>query len=59
LAYLARGDVKTARRTYAQGVERFGAAEAKGMGAADGLRRLVERGVQVASAQDLLRTFWP
>ena len=59
LAYMAIGDVSAARQVYAQGVERFGAAEAQRIGAVGDLRALLAKGSSAAGARQLLNEFWP
>ena len=59
LAHMAIGDVSAARQVYAQGVERFGAAEAQRIGAVDDLRALLAKGSSAAGARQLLNEFWP
>lgn len=58
LALLAGGDVEVAKSEYARGIERFGAARAHQIGAADDLRDLAARGVESVAARDILRTYW-
>ena len=58
LALLAQGQVEEGERLYAEGVERFGAAREES-GAAEGLRRLIARGVQAEAARAILATYWP
>ena len=59
LAHMAIGDFSAARQVYAQGVERFGAAEAQRIGAVDDLRALLTKGSSAAGARQLLNEFWP
>ncbi len=59
LAYLAQGRVAEAREVYAVGIERFGATEGARVGAISDLTRLVDRGVQVTVAREILKTYWP
>ena len=59
LIYLAQGRAKEARQAYAQGMERFGAAEAARLGTVRDLKKLVTNGVQTAVAPELLNTYWP
>ena len=59
LAYLAQGRVKEAREVYAAGIERFGATEGARVGAISDLTRLVNRGVQVTVAREILTAYWP
>ena len=58
LALLAQGQVEEGEQLYAEGVERFGAAREESS-AAEGLRRLIARGVQAEAARAILATHWP
>ena len=58
LALLAQGQVEEGEQLYAEGVERFGAAREESS-AAEGLRRLIARGIQVEAARAILATHWP
>ena len=58
LAYLHQGDTEAARRAYAQGMQMFGAAEAERVGALQDLQNLVDRGIRVAEAEEILDTYW-
>ena len=59
LAYLARGDVEEAEKTYAQAIEEFGAAEGRAIGAVSDLRALIESGVREDAGERILRRYWP
>ena len=59
LALLAQGLVEEAEKLYAEGVSRFGRTAASEAGAAEGLRSLIARGIQVEAARKLLATHWP
>lgn len=58
LVYLQLGQVEQARQVYAEGIEKYGAAEAQQIGAVDALKQLIGQGIQVAEAQRLLSTYW-
>ncbi len=58
LAYLAKGDLSQARAIYAEGIAQYGVEPALAIGAADDLRALVGRGVQTATAEEILRRYW-
>ena len=58
LALLAQGQVEEGEQLYAEGVERFGAAREESS-AAEGLRRLIARGIQAEAARAILATYWP
>jgi tetratricopeptide (TPR) repeat protein len=58
LAYLRLGQVQLARKTYEEGNQRYGADEARRIGAVDDLKQLVEQGVQVTEAKTLLNNYW-
>ena len=57
LALLASGDTTTARATYAEGVRRYGSAEAERIGAEADLRKLADAGVD--GALGIYRAYWP
>ena len=59
LALLAQGQVEEAERLYADGLARFGRAAAEEAGAAEGIRSLIARGLQVEGAREILSTHWP
>ncbi|MBI2505742.1 MAG: tetratricopeptide repeat protein [Candidatus Latescibacteria bacterium] len=58
LAYLRLGQVARARQAYAEGIERFGAAEAERIGAVEDLKQLIGQGIQVVETQQILSTYW-
>lgn len=58
LAYLRLGQIEEARKAYAEGIKRYGAAQAQQVGAVDDLKQLIAQGTQVAEAQRLLATYW-
>ena len=59
LALLSQGQVEEAAKLYAEGVARFGRAAAEEAGAAEGVRNLVARGIQVEAARKILAAHWP
>ena len=59
VALLSRGQVEEAEKLYAEGVARFGRSASEESGAAEGLRSLVARGIQVEAARQILATHWP
>ncbi len=59
MALLAQGKVEASERLYAEGVAYFGRTAASEAGAAEGLRSLIARGIQVEAARKLLATHWP
>ena len=58
LAYLAKGDIDAARQTYARAVREFSAEEAWSLGAVNDLKELISQDIQVASAREILQTYW-
>ena len=59
LALLAQGQVGEAERLYADGMARFGRAAAEEAGAAEGIRSLIARGLQVEAARRILSAHMP
>ena len=59
LACLALGRVEEAERAYAAGMERSGGEGAERADAAEALRGLISRGIQVEAARKILETYWP
>ena len=58
LFYLHRGEVDKAREIYARAVRQFGAATAVEIGATDDLKTLIDRGIQVRAAGEILKAHW-
>jgi len=56
LTYLAMGDIASARAAYALGLRQFGREEARKMGAIDDLEDLIEKGIQVEAASQILQS---
>ena len=59
LALLSKGQFEEAERIYSDGVAKFGRAAAMKVGAPEGIRDLISKGIQVAHAQNILDTYWP
>ena len=59
LALLWQGQVEEAGSLYGEGVARFGGPAAAEAGAAEGIRRLIARGIQGEAAREILATHWP
>jgi len=58
LAYLRQGYFEQAKQSYTEGIAKYGADEARKIGAVDDLRQLIAQGIQTAEAQKLLDTYW-
>jgi tetratricopeptide (TPR) repeat protein len=59
LAYLRLGQVQLARKTYEEGNQRYGADEARRVGAVDDLKQLIAQRIQADQAQKILHAYWP
>ncbi|MBI2505743.1 MAG: tetratricopeptide repeat protein [Candidatus Latescibacteria bacterium] len=58
LAYLRLGQLDLARQAYAEGIEKYGPAEAEKIGAVEDLKQLIGQGIQMVEAQQILSTYW-
>ena len=58
LAYLAKGNLSSARLAYAEGIAQYGPERAATIGAANDLRDLAGRGIQAATAGEILHRYW-
>ncbi|MBM3278521.1 MAG: tetratricopeptide repeat protein [Candidatus Handelsmanbacteria bacterium] len=58
LSNLKLGRFEQARQSYAEGIEKYGADEAKKIGAVEDLKQLLQQGIHTAEAQKLLDAYW-
>ena len=59
LVYIASGEMRKARQTYAQAIAQFGAEEGERIGAVRDLEKLEKNGEHADLARMVLRTYWP